>query len=248
MKKKVRLQINALAKKIIVDGNELNTRSLKGLVLKLYEKITILEYLESSNESDLESLDRDAIDSKTYREENWFQDPKPVPQSQYEDELAEPLMEKIKDIVAQMPHEAQRVDEILENILPNKETEKNELEEFAKDYQEMPIFEKKESEDKKEIEHILESKNSSSEKPKSLNDKLNQGLSIGLNDRLAFIKQLFDNNADDYTRVLSQINTLSNFKEVANFIEENVKPEYNNWTDKDEFSERFMIILEKRFS
>ena len=131
MKKKVRLQINALAKKIIVEGNEIETSSLKGLVLKLYEKITILEYLETTNESEPESIDRDAIDSKSYREENWFQDPKPVPQSQYEDELAEPLMEKIKDIVAQMPQEAQRVDEILENILPNKETEKNELEEFC---------------------------------------------------------------------------------------------------------------------
>jgi len=248
MKKKIRLQINALAKKIIVEGNEIKSSSLKGLVLKLYEKITILEFLESTNETESESIDRDAIDSKSYREENWFQDPKPVPQSQYEDELAEPLMEKIKDIVAQMPHEAQQVDEILENILPNKEIEKNELEEFAASYQEMPVFEKKEADDKNEMESSSETKISSSEKPKSLNDKLNQGLAIGLNDRIAFIKHLFDNKTEDYTRVLSQITTLSNYSEAINFIKKNVKPEYNNWAGKEEYEERFIDIIEKRFN
>ena len=111
----------------------------------------------------------------------------------------------------------------------------------------MPVFEKKEADDKNEKEPSSETNISKSDKPKSLNDKLNQGLAIGLNDRLAFIKHLFNNKAEDYTRVLSQITTLSNYSEASSYIKKNVKPEYNNWDDKEEYAERFMDIIEKRF-
>jgi len=254
MKKNVRLQINALAKKIIVEGDDLKTSSLKVLVLKLYEKLTILEYLETPSDIEPEVQKKDSLDSKTYREENWFQDPEPVPQPQEEDELVEPLMEKIKDIVAQMPHEAEQIDELLDEILPKKEVLKNELEEFASTYQETPVFERKELEDEKQQITYPEStvqvpdSKSQKNKQKSLNDKLNQGLNIGLNDRLAFIKHLFEGKTDDYTRVLSQINSMASYKEALGFIEGNVKPDYNNWTNKDKYEDRFMLIVEKRFN
>ncbi len=247
MKKNVRSQINALANNIIVEGNNIDTRSMKEMLMQLYDKLTQLEFLESQ-EKNIEGIpERKALDSKTYREENWFQDPKPVPQPQHSDELVEPLMEKIKDIVAQMPHEAVRVDELLEEILPKKENTQNDLEKFASSYQEMPVFERKKEDERKEDPTFPESKTSKIEKPKSLNDKLNKGINIGLNDRLAFIKHLFENKADDYKRVLSQINTMTTFEEVKIFIEENVKPDYNNWKDKEEYAERFVLIVEKRF-
>jgi len=254
MKKNVRLQINALAKKIIVEGDDLGTSALKGLVLSLYEKITILEYLEMPSEIEPETPKKEALDSKTYREENWFQDPEPVPQHQDEDELVEPLMEKIKDIVAQMPHETEQVDELLKEILPQKEVFENELEDFASTYQETPVFERKEIEDEKKELVIPENTSEKTDpkpqknKQKSLNDKLNQGLNIGLNDRLVFIKHLFEGKADDYTRVISQINSMSTYDEAFDFIKGNVKPDYNDWTNKDKYADRFMLIIEKRFS
>lgn len=244
MKKKVQSQINTLAKSIIASEN-LDIVKTKNTLIRLYEKLSVLEFLESSVEAEFDKPDTTAIDSKTYREENWFQDPEPVPQPQHEDSLVEPLMEKIKDIVAQMPSEAQKVDELLKEILPKRENTKNELEEFASTYQEMPVFERKEKEDE---QSFPESNISSIEKPKSLNDKLNQGINIGLNDRIAFIKHLFGSKEDDYTRVLSQINTMSSYQEVLSFIEDNVKPDYNNWSGKNEYEERFLGIVEKRFN
>ena len=98
------------------------------------------------------------------------------------------------------------------------------------------------------VDFYIPSKSIIIEKPKSLNDKLNLGLNIGLNDRLAFIKHLFNNSIDDYTRVLSQINSMSSFTEASSFIDKNVKADYNNWTDKNEYEERFMEIIEKRFN
>ena len=61
---------------------------------------------------------------------------------------------------------------------------------------------------------------------KSLNDKLKGGLSIGLNDKLAFIKHLFNGSNADYERVLSQLNTATSFKDATHFINNIVKPDF----------------------
>jgi hypothetical protein len=81
----------------------------------------------------------------------------------------------------------------------------------------------------------------------SLNDKLSKGIDIDLNDRIAFVKHLFGNNNEDYNRVLNQLITFDNFYETKNFIDEMVKPDYNNWEGKDNYAERFMDIIEKKF-
>jgi hypothetical protein len=81
----------------------------------------------------------------------------------------------------------------------------------------------------------------------SLNDKLSKGIDIDLNDRIAFVKHLFGNSTEDYNRVLNQLITFDNFYETKNFIEEMVKPDYNEWKGKDDYAERFMDIIEKKF-
>ena len=81
----------------------------------------------------------------------------------------------------------------------------------------------------------------------SLNDKLAKGINIDLNDRLAFIKHLFGNSSEDYNRVLSQLITFDTFYETRDFVQEMVKPDYNNWEGKQDYEERFMDIIEKKF-
>ena len=123
------------------------------------------------------------------------------------------------------------------------------MEEFASNYQQMPEFERKQSElFPKSIEGKEASKTMTESRARSINDTLNKGLNIGLNDRLAFIKHLFEGQTEDYTRVLSQINTMENFEEAQSFIKSKVKPDYNYWVNKEEYSERFMNIIEKRFN
>ncbi len=82
----------------------------------------------------------------------------------------------------------------------------------------------------------------------SVNDRLSKGITIGLNDRIAFMKHLFGNSSEDYNRVLSQLITFDTFEEAEAFIADMVKPDYNNWAGKDEYSQRFMEIVERRFS
>ena len=236
MKKKVLSQINAIAQGIVNSENEIDITKLKNSLMQLYEKLTILEFLESSVETEFEKPERSATDSKTYREQNWYKEPDPVPQSPHKEELVEPLTEKIKDIVANMPNENEEaIEELLKEIIPSKETSNSDLEEFAASYRETPVFERKQN-------------ITAEEKRKSINDKVNSGLPIGLNDRIAFIKQLFDGSTDDYTRVLSQINSMTTFQESVSFVENNIKPDYNNWAGKEEYVDRFLSIIEKRFN
>ncbi|QSS97987.1 hypothetical protein [Psychroflexus sp. ALD_RP9] len=82
---------------------------------------------------------------------------------------------------------------------------------------------------------------------KSLNDQLKKGIKIGLNDRLALTKQLFEGKVEDYNRVLSQLDSFNQFDEAKSFIELTIKPEYPSFEQKPEVYERFLTIIERKF-
>lgn len=254
MKKQLQKQLAELAQKIKADIAVADISKMKDSARQLYERLSVLEYLESQIEGSEHVIKlTESMDSKSFREQNWFKDPSPLPEPENKDELVEPATEKIKDIVAQMPKESQAVDDFLEQILPPTKVQKNDWEELSAHFHETPVFERKESNLIKDSAVATEStkeatKPNEQDRPKSINDALNAGLAIGLNDRLAFIKHLFNGNVDDYTRVLSQINTMQSLEEAQAFIIDQIKPDYNHWEDKDEFAQRFISILEKRFN
>lgn len=73
-------------------------------------------------------------------------------------------------------------------------------------------------------------------------------ISLGLNDRIAFEKNLFGGSGEDLNRVISQLNTIDTFDEAKDFVNDLVKPDYNNWQGKEEYEERLMELVEQRFS
>lgn len=81
----------------------------------------------------------------------------------------------------------------------------------------------------------------------SLNDVLNKGITFGLNDRIAFVKHLFAGSNEDFNRVVSQLNTFETHEEALQFIEDLVKPDYDQWAGKEEYAQRFLQIVEKNF-
>ncbi|WP_439132249.1 hypothetical protein [Polaribacter sp.] len=83
--------------------------------------------------------------------------------------------------------------------------------------------------------------------PKSLNDKLAANIQIGLNDRIAFVKHLFNNQQEDYNRVISQLNTFKSEKDATTFIKTLVKPDYD-WSDKEALETRFLEIVARKFA
>ena len=98
-----------------------------------------------------------------------------------------------------------------------------------------------------ELDEIALPKEVEESKLVTLNEKLAKGINIDLNDRIAFTKHLFGNDPEDYNRVLNQLITFNTFYETRDFIRDMVKPDYNNWEGKEEYEERFMEIIEKKF-
>ncbi len=82
---------------------------------------------------------------------------------------------------------------------------------------------------------------------KTINDAFSRTISISLNDKIAFEKHLFNNSSEDLSRVISQINTMDTYQDAIDFIDDLVKPEFNYWQGKEEFAERFIQLIEKRF-
>ena len=87
-----------------------------------------------------------------------------------------------------------------------------------------------------------------SDQKRSLNDTIfKNNLQIGLNDRIAFVKHLFDGSQEDFNRVLSQLNSFKTQAEALNFISDFVKPDYD-WSTKEDYENRLMDIIERKFS
>jgi hypothetical protein len=88
------------------------------------------------------------------------------------------------------------------------------------------------------------------EEPKTaaFNEMTTKSIAIGLNDRIGFVQHLFNDSNEDFNRVISQLNTFDTFEEAKNFINEMVLPDYNYWVGEEDYIERFMEIVEKKFS
>ena len=121
------------------------------------------------------------------------------------------------------------------------------LEDHIENYAE-PVFVKPNevslfpSETKKEEEAKEEPKTASPS-----NDAMSKSIAIGLNDRIGFVQHLFNDSNEDFNRVISQLNTFDTFEEAKNFINEMVIPDYNYWVGEEDYIERFMEIVEKKF-
>lgn len=72
-------------------------------------------------------------------------------------------------------------------------------------------------------------------------------IAIGLNDRIGFVQHLFNDSNEDFNRVISQLNSFDTFEEAKNFINEMVIPDYSYWVGEEDYMERFMAIVEKKF-
>jgi len=241
MKKKLESELVSIAHRILKLKGKEDVLKMHAEASVLYEKLSVLKFAHENFEKDIPTIGSDTsffgmldeafnnkISDTIEREDKIYINLDTVE----DDGIMEPVMEKIKDIVAQMPQETRQIDTIFEQAIPKNITQ--DLDEITADFREMPVFEPV--------------TNGQSTLKKSLNDKLKGGFVIGLNDKLAFIKQLFNGEAQDYERVLSQISTTSNYEEAKDLIQNMIKPDYNNWVGKEIFEERFMQIIENKFN
>lgn len=163
-----------------------------------------------------------------------------VPEEDDREEIELPGMSTIQKMIFEMPDEEpeapkSEVDpEVKKQSGTMKTHEKTNLEQLTADFQTMPVFERKSS-------------TQESDKPKSLNSKLNNGMKIGMNDRMGFVKHLFNGSNQDFNRVMSQLNTINSYDEAQNFIQTMIKPDYNNWEGKESYENRFLELVGRKY-
>jgi hypothetical protein len=243
MKALLKSDLQALAEKITKFSNDTSVSELQNAAKDLYEKLTVLMFVEENLnvEKVIESTpSKKAQNFQKHSEElceeeelentgilSTLDEDLFVSDEEMEEGIIESATEKMIDIVAQMEPETEQIDEMFEAVMEQTSIRKKEVE----------LVSSKQN----DIELTLN-------KPTSLNDRLKKGLNIGLNDRIAFVKHLFNGSTEDFNRVVSQLNTSSSELEALEFLNNMVKPEYNNWAGKEAYEQRLLYFIEGKFS
>ncbi len=229
MHKKTTDRLKELATAILASKSEEDIKVFKENTREIYEELCVLEFL-SSQEKIAKEL------------------PKPSDKS-LEISLEEDEKEAQEPVLFSIEEEIGTADS-LEDIFIKKE-EKEETETTQKEIAEQPNTTLKEKIEaaKKNLEPSLEEdkKPLNTTNRASLNDKLlTNVIKVDLNDRIAFVKHLFEGSQEDFNRVLSQLNTFENVEDSKNFILNQVKLDYS-WEGKEDYEERLLLLIERKF-
>ncbi|MBW8198826.1 hypothetical protein [Flagellimonas abyssi] len=230
MIRKLREELIKLSTEIITAREDTDLAALYEKSRKIYEKLAVLKFIDEKLNDVEVDVSQNVIASRFEKMANAvLSGNTSVPESNphQEDIITTPSMDTIKDIVSEMPSNMD-LEKVFAEFVAKPNLMKNDKDEVTPD------------------ENF--SAASKSIKPKSLNDRLAKDFQIGLNDKLAFVKHLFNNDMEDYTRVLSQLTTIDSEERSVAFINNMVKPEYNNWEGKEEYEARFIALIERRFA
>jgi hypothetical protein len=249
MHKKLESDLMSLAHSILKMKNKKDVFALKQKSKEIYEKLSMLAFVEEyvNTTPNLKESKEELIEKVA---QGFVSKDISIFEEVTSNEVVEDGTKIVYDL-ADTPKEESEIEEILEQPF-------DELEEI--------IFSENETEHINEVINIEVNKTKSLEEelqdiisvdvmadlfenaqPKSLNDKLVNNIQIGLNDRIIFVKNLFNNQQEDYNRVISQLNTFKSEKEAKQFINKMIKPDYN-WSEHEELEKRFLEIIERKFA
>lgn len=245
MHKKLEAELVSLANSILQMKNRDDVNALHKKARDIYEKLTVLRFVEdyvekTPNLSDTEEETLTAIQQE-WTEEEAFESKMVFEVSEGEAVKEAFLESKIEELFNEG-------DTIVKETAKKSYSLQISLEDEFKDAISSDIatnlFERATKENPIIIEKTEEKQEN---KQRSLNDALfKNNIQVGLNDRIAFVNQLFDGSQQDFNRVVSQLNSFKTEEEAKNFIYEFVKPDYD-WSAKEEFEQRLIQLIERKF-
>lgn len=259
MHKKLEAELERLAHSIL-DLKNNDVTILHKKAHEIYEKLTILKFVEENLNSihtinKVEEEEKQEVQTAKETIENIVtEESSPVKTIESIIEVTKELeedvtsiQEKTKDIFIEetpiIKEDISTTKDIIEEIEPPKATLEEEFKDAISADIATNLFEKVTKETP-----IVENISTEEIKKRSLNDALfNKNIQVGLNDRIAFVKYLFDGSQEDFNRVLSQLNSFTELQEAISFLNDFVKPDYN-WQNKEEYENRLMDLIERKFS
>ena len=151
MKKKLESELISIAHRVLKLTGKEDLSKMQQEVALLYQKISILNFLETQFNGEIpENIATNAsfFDALEGAFNNKITDSVEVDEKVYvnidgkeEEAIMEPAIEKIKDIVAQMPQETAAVDDLVDEIIdsPDQPIEQD-LSALTPNYNQLPIF------------------------------------------------------------------------------------------------------------
>jgi len=245
MHKKLEAELVSLANSILEMKNREDVNALHKKAREIYEKLTVLRFVEDYVEKTPNLSDTDEETMNTIQKE-WVEES--VFESKMVFEVSEGEAVKEAFLEAKIEELFNEGDTIVKETAKKSYSLQISLEDEFKDAISSDIatnlFERATKENPIIKEEIVEKQEI---KQRSLNDALfKNNIQVGLNDRIAFVNHLFDGSQQDFNRVISQLNSFKTEKEAINFINEFVKPDYN-WSNKEEFEQRLINLIERKF-
>ena len=231
MKRKLKEELIRMSTDIITskDLTEMEIPELYEAARNLYEKLAVLKFIdEKLNDIEID-VSKNVLASRFEKMANAvINENKLVPENNpHEEDIITQGIDTIKGMVSEMPNDEDN-DRLFVEFVAKPETTKADNNKAT-------------SQVSQEIKEVS--------KTKSLNEKLtNKEITVGLNDRLAFVKNLFNDSTEDFNRVISQLNTIDSYERSMAFIDNMVKPDYNQWAGKEEYEIRFLALIERRYS
>ena len=223
MTEKIKTALVQWATKIIKDQSNWDDEKTHEAIQKIYELSIFQKMLIDQEEIDKSLWERHQ--KKLDEVINSLTEDTNKEKTKDDDMEVAPMMETIKNMVTEMP-EPETYEKLFESVGTP------------------PTFMSKKNDS---IRNKLDTEKDISNDKKNINDQFSKKLSVDNNERLAFIKHLFDGDKNNYERVLNQTLTLGSWSEVSNLISSKVKIEYNNWKGKEHIADRFLAILQKSF-
>ncbi|MDO9274091.1 MAG: hypothetical protein Q7T92_00910 [Lutibacter sp.] len=249
MHKKLEAELVSLANSILQMKNRDDVNALHKKARDIFEKLTVLRFVEDYVEKTPNLSETEEETMNTIQQE-WVEET--VFESKMVFEVSEGEAVKEAFLEAKIEELFNEGDTIVEETAKKSYSLQISLEDEFKDAISSDIatnlFERATKEnpiiEEKIIEKIAEKQEV---KQRSLNDALfKNNIQVGLNDRIAFVNHLFDGSQQDFNRVVSQLNSFKTEREAINFIEEFVKPDYD-WSNKEEFEQRLINLIERKF-
>jgi len=272
MHKKLTSELIGLANSILTMPEDADIASLHKKSRKLYEKLSVLKFVEKNMEMSSRPSEKIQKEMKQEVVEEKVEKTKPVVLEEktvikevaevensieLEDDTkktSEIIEEPTEDIIKREPETSAIATNGIEEAIKaandiKKATElkyslENEFKDAVSADMAQEIFEGAET---RVVESELSAPKESVVKKTLNSSPVHKGIQIGLNDRIAFVKYLFNGNLTDFNRVLSQLNTFTNEKEAVGFISKMVKPDYN-WEEHEDIENRLLEIIERKFA
>lgn len=267
MKNRLEAELISIAHRILKLKNKSEVIQLQQEALNLYEKLSVLRFVEENYDDSSVEI---PVDIEEKLEEISVETTKSVSHQEIEQVKEEIVVEPVRE------EEKQKEDNpILDSSVQKEEREEEspKIEDFQVRFEDFEaqlsnakptktpsifdeVFETEEpvfvpvkptSVEQSEVKKAENTLTEPSSKNVSINEAVRKNFNIGLNDRIAFEFHLFGGQTEDFNRVLSQLNTFETFAEAKDFIENVVKPDYNNWLAKEEYENRFLEIIESKF-